>query len=132
MDYNNLPLNLTFPKLFKIALNAQRTVVEHWDRTLNSWSVVSRRSLKDEELAEFQNLIGLLSGRNVANFPDKRLWSLKSGGVFWVKSLVSHLKISSPLEKRLEKAIWKTKSPRRVNIFIWILLFGALNCSEIL
>lgn len=71
MDYNNLPLNLTFPKLFKIALNAQRTVVEHWDRTLNSWSVVSRRSLKDEELAEFQNLIGLLSRRKVANFPDK-------------------------------------------------------------
>lgn len=32
----------------------------------------------------------------------------------------------------LMKALWKSKSPWRVNITIWIMLFGLLNCSLVL
>ena len=36
------------------------------------------------------------------------------------------------MDKRLFSAIWKTGSPRRINILIWIMVFGSLNSSEIL
>lgn len=62
----------------------------------------------------------------------KCVWSLESGGAYLVKSLVNHLKFLPPLGKGLEKALWKTKGPCRVNITIWSMIFGALNCSEIL
>lgn len=43
-----------------------------------------------------------------------------------------HLSPSSPLDKGTFKALWKSSSPRRVNILIWIMAFGLLNCSLIM
>lgn len=48
------------------------------------------------------------------------------------KSLTSHLYLSSPINGRLYKELWKTKSRRRVNVLIWIMIFGALNCSSVM
>ena len=53
-------------------------------------------------------------------------------GRFSVKSLSSHLKTAYPMNKRLFSAIWKSGSPRRTNILIWIMIFESLNSSEIL
>ena len=36
------------------------------------------------------------------------------------------------MDKRLFSAIWKTGSPQRINILIWIMVFGSPNSSEIL
>ena len=36
------------------------------------------------------------------------------------------------LNKATFKALWKTSSPRRVNILIWIMAFGLQNCSLIM
>lgn len=69
--------------------------------------------------------------RVLENF-DKRIWSLQSTGKFLVKRLTAHLSPSSPLNKSLYKALWKTKSPRRVNVVQWIMIFGLLNCSYVM
>ena len=36
------------------------------------------------------------------------------------------------MDKKLFKAPWKSNCPQRVNILMWIILFGSLNCAEIL
>lgn len=82
-------------------------------------------------MLEFHNFVGMISGKKVSARPDKRSWSLDSRETFIVKSLVNHLKSSYPIE-RIGKGYLKTKSPRRVKITIWIMIFGHLNCSEIL
>lgn len=51
--------------------------------------------------------------------------------VFSVKSF-RHLASSSPLDSKLHKNLWKTKCPRRINIIIWVMIFGSLNCSQTL
>lgn len=66
------------------------------------------------------------------NARDRRVWSPEANGNFLVKSLVTHLQPASPFEGRLQQALWKTKSPKRVNITSWIMLFGQLNCSSVL
>lgn len=63
--------------------------------------------------------------------PDRRVWSLEANGAFSVKSLVDHLSFSSPLDKQVERALCKSKSPRRVNITVWIMIFG-LFCGSVM
>lgn len=36
------------------------------------------------------------------------------------------------MDLQLEKCLWKSKSPTRVSITLWIMLFGSLNCASIM
>lgn len=58
-----------------------------------------------------------------------RSWSIAGNGLFTVKSLTNH---PSPFSRSTRVAIRKTKSPRRVNILIWIMPIGSLNVSSVL
>lgn len=46
-----------------------------------------------------------------------------------MESKRSFLTALHPLEKNIYWAIWKSKSPKRANVLIWVMLFGSLNCS---
>lgn len=93
------------------------------------WSLYFRRLLKDEEVPEFQALLISLDGISINTFLNKRVWSLEPGGSFTVKSLVNHLS-TSPIDITLQRSLWKTKSPKRVNMSVWIMLHGSLNCAS--
>ncbi|TYK22579.1 hypothetical protein E5676_scaffold584G00340 [Cucumis melo var. makuwa] len=110
-----IPLKTQNSKLFKIALLPIGSVAAHWDSDTNSWAIVFRRLLKDEEIQDFQSLL-LLSSRRMAELEDGRIWSLDALGHYSVKSLSTHLSPSCPLEKACYKALWKTSSLRRKNI----------------
>lgn len=126
------PLKVCFLSLFRIALNPNGSVSERWDTSYSSWSIFFGRLLKEEEIIAFLNLLSLISERRVTNCLDKRIWSLQANGAFSVKSLVTHLSLASPLDKQLEKALWKSKCPCWVNITVWIMLFAYLNCSLVM
>ena len=66
-----------------------------------------------------------------ASIPDQRFCSLETS-CSSVKSLGKHFSTSSPLESSLYKRLWKSNSPRRISISIWIMLFGNLNCALVL
>ncbi|TYK21876.1 hypothetical protein E5676_scaffold494G00090 [Cucumis melo var. makuwa] len=122
----NTPIKEQFSRLFSIAL---------WPRCyflFFSWPLAFRRSLEDEEITEFQSLLFLLSTEKVVNSDDFRSWSIESHGRFSDKSLSTHLKTASPMDKRLFSAILQSGSPRRINILIWIMVFRFVNSSEIL
>ena len=58
--------------------------------------------------------------------------SLDSSEVNTHKSTIEIALMASPIDQTLRKASWKSKSPWRVNIAIWTLSFGLLNCSTVL
>lgn len=129
---NKTPFKLAFPRLFRIALSSNGSVADHWDLELASWSIIFRRLLKEEEILDFQALLGKIADRSILKDQDRRLCSLGGSGKFRVKSLTIHLSPSSPMDKMINKALWKCNSPRRVNIFVWIMLVGHLNVSSAL
>lgn len=81
---------------------------------------------------DFQSLLLIISAVNIGTYDDYRWWSIDPSGIFSVKSLTQNLASSSPLEKELFSAIWKSKSPKRINILLWIMINGSFNTSEIL
>ena len=121
----DLPFKSQFPHLFRLAQQPNDSVAAHWDFVTKSWSLVFRRLLKDEEIQDFQCLLTLISHKGLTDLDDRRVWSLESSGHFSVKSLSKHLSPSSPLEKVYFKALWKTSSPRRINVLVglwqWVL-----------
>lgn len=72
------------------------------------------------------------SSEKVIDSDDYRYWSIDHQGCYTVKSLSVHFYIASPMDKGIFKALWKSSSPRGINILVWIMAFGLLNCSEIL
>lgn len=107
-----VPLNICFPRLFRIALFPNGLVAEHWDILSSSWSLIFQRLLKDDEIADFPLLLSQIPEKRVTENFDIRVWSLDTSGVFSVKSLLKHSVPSSPLDNQLYKALWKSKSPR--------------------
>lgn len=85
----------------------------------------------DEELKEFQELSSSLF---FYFMEDTRSCSLDSLGFFKVKSLTKCLNYSTPMDRILFSAIWKSRSrsPKKVNIITWILRNGRLHFSEVL
>ena len=123
-----ISLKFSFPRLFRITRISEGSTADHWD-FCTSWSVTFGRLQKEEEINDFQALLPLLAGKKLLSAPDKRMWSLETSGSFSVKSLVNHLSAASPLENSPEICLWKSNSSRRVNITLWIMLFGNLNCA---
>ena len=78
------------------------SVAALWDNSTLSWFIIFRRLFK-EEISEFQQLLHLLSNRQVADSMDRRFWSLDPSGRFSAKSLVNHLAISSPVNRETYK-----------------------------
>lgn len=105
------PLKVIFPRLYKISLNPNGAVSDYWDSSHSLWSITFRRLLKEEEIVDFQTLLGLLTAKSISANTDKHVWELEANGNFSVKSLVTHLSRASPIGKLLECSLWKTKSP---------------------
>ena len=52
-----VPFNILFPRLYRVALLPKGSVANPWDSSLASWSITFRRLLKEEEILEFQLLL---------------------------------------------------------------------------
>lgn len=51
-------LSVGFPDLHTIAQIPNSSVVDHWDHNCSSWAPLLRRLLKDDEITDFQSLLG--------------------------------------------------------------------------
>nr|AAU04755.1 hypothetical protein [Cucumis melo] len=54
-------LKISFSRLFRLSLNPNGAIKEFWDSSTASWALNFRELLKDEEVDEFQAIIGLIS-----------------------------------------------------------------------
>ncbi|KAA0040616.1 hypothetical protein E5676_scaffold98G001230 [Cucumis melo var. makuwa] len=76
----DIPLNLQFPKLFRIALLPNGSTTAHWDTATKYWSIVLHRLLKYKEIPDFQSKLLLLSSKRVTDLENSRVWSLGPSG----------------------------------------------------
>lgn len=76
------------------------------DNSLQSWKIVTRSNLKENEPEEFGLLFTSLPLVSLSAKEDAEGWILGSSGKFSVDSLSEHLSSSSPLNKALFLAIW--------------------------
>ena len=105
------PFSIIFLNLFQIATLPNGSVANHWDSSTNSWAISFRRLLKENEVEEFQNLMGIIHKQRISSSQDRRVWPLEPNGLYTMKSLTKHLSSSTPIDKNLKKALWKSKSP---------------------
>ena len=85
------PFSIWFSRLFQIATLRNGSVANHWDSSTNSWAISFRRLLKENEVEDFQDLMGIFREKRISSSQDRRVWSLESNGLYTVKSLVKHL-----------------------------------------
>ena len=79
-----ISLECKFRRLFRVALNPNGSVSDHWDSSTSSWSIFSGRLLNDKKILDFQSLLSQLSTSQTATYPDRRFWSLETNGSFSV------------------------------------------------
>lgn len=109
-------------------------MVSHlWCEESRSWTLRSRRNLTDEEVEEWSTLLQVLSPLRPSTRQDYRVWSLSSGGSFTVKSLMDKLtEQCSVLPDEFIPCLWSSKVPKKVKVFIWILVQEKLNTCNTL
>lgn len=61
----------SFSLLLRKSTVLNGAVSEYWDTSLKSWSINFRRCLKEEEIADFQSLLGV-ARKLVSEFPERR------------------------------------------------------------
>ena len=117
----------SIPRLFGISLLHMVRFFEYWTSTTLFWNIISRRLLKEEEIKDLWMLLGCLCPVHVGSLDDSRSWSLGT-----IKSCLSHLILAFGIIFSMYKgvyfALWKSKSLKRVNILMWIMINVSLNC----
>lgn len=103
--------------------------------------IICRSLLMDDEISDFQQMLGSLTSEKVAASLDCKSWSVEPTTKFSVKSRSKHLAASSPMLNEVYSALWKSKCPKSINVLIWVtfkkgrcslhMCNGLLNCSEV-
>lgn len=60
--------------------------MDFWAQDMHSCNIVSRRSVKEEEMEEFAALLSELGLALITNVEDERIWTIEPSGVFSVSS----------------------------------------------
>ena len=81
-----------------------------------------RRSLVNENLQEWHDLIAKLTHVNLGAEKDMFRWNLNNSGIFTVRSMYLHM-LNQHVPFR-HKLIWKLKISLKINIFFWYLQRG--------
>ncbi|TYK01564.1 hypothetical protein E5676_scaffold451G001410 [Cucumis melo var. makuwa] len=125
---SEIPFNSALPRLFEIAILLNGWVADYWDFALASWLIIFHHLLK--KIGNHIIPITSQKEKSPSESQDSRVLSLNGSGKFTVKSITHHLSPSFPLDKPLFKAIWKSGSPRRVNILFWIMKKGKYSVLD--
>lgn len=68
------------PSLYRIALQPNVSVFNHWDTETLSWDISFRRLLKDPQILEFGQLLQTVAEKKVEACDNSCIWGLDSSG----------------------------------------------------
>ena len=113
-------LSQFFPRLFALALDPEGSVSQAWQ---NAWAPVLPSVLSEQRVLNFMRLQVLLANQRPSAGPDAWIWC---GQNFNVRAVYLRLRErvvpEDPLFLRLWRRAWKSRTPLKIRIFIWLLL----------
>ena len=118
-----LPLHLSFPVVYGIAINREASVASSLESlgsgVQRSWNVRLIREPNDWESGEVEDFLRTL-GSNLpqSEHGDRMRWKLSKKGNFDVRSFYNKLRCPPSIIFPW-KGVWKVKAPPRVSFFVW-------------
>ena len=132
----DLPLHLSFPVVYGIAINREAYVASSLERmgteARRSWKVLLLRNLNDWESGDVDDFL-LTLGANLPLFEqrDHMIWKLSKKGEFDVRSFYDKLRCPLPIVFSW-KGVWKVKVPTYVSFFVWSAAWEKILTGDIL
>lgn len=121
------PLKDSFLDLYLISSKKDTSIHDCWDNSNQTWNLGIRRGLFDRELSSWADLIEKLDSVQLGSDMYKIIWQLDGLGVYTTKSVVQKLSNISPkMNSTITTLIWKHRSPKKVKVYLWSLVFGTL------
>jgi exonuclease III len=120
------PLKDRYPSLYNIARDRHATV----SKVMSSspLNISFRRSLVDNNLREWLNLVAQVSYVVLVDGKDYFKWPLTKTGLFTVRSMyLNAIDTHPPFQHR---KIWKWKIPLKIKIFLWFLQRGVILTKD--
>ena len=115
----NLPFKCQYPGLYNIVRKKSASVSTVFRS--NPLNVAFRRSLVDNNLRQWQQLVARVVDVQLHDRDDRFIWSLHQNGMFTVRSMYRALTTN---EVPHHHVIRKPKIPLKIKVFIWYLLKG--------
>lgn len=133
---DNQCLSMAQPRLFSLSNQKNAVIADIISPSIcgHSWNPTFRRDLFDWEVDLLGPLVSNLEKVFISkSFPDKRVWTLESFGVFLCKSFFDMLIPSSNFDLNfLAKRVWKAKVSQRVRAFLWFLILNHINTMDVI
>ena len=132
----DLPLHLSFPVVYGIAINREASVASSLERmgtkARRSWKVLLLRNPNDWESGDVDDFLHTLG----ANLPlseqrDRMIWKLSKKGEFDVRSFYDKLQCPLPIIFPW-KGVWKVKALAYVSFFVWSAVWEKILTGDIL
>ena len=126
------PLAEKFHDLFSLLLNKDAFIADCWCNVSRSWNLGLRRNVSDNEFDNVATILETLPSWGApTNDHDSLEWNPSATGNFTTKStFVKLTKKSLAIVVPLVCYIWKTKVPKKVKFFLWLLANRSLNTHE--
>ena len=131
----DLPLHLSFPVVYEIAINREASVASSLERlgteARRSWKVLLLRNPNDWETGVVDEFLHTL-GSNLPLYEqrDHMIWKLSKKGDFDVRSFYDKLRCPLPIIFPW-KGIWKVNAPMHVS-FVWYATWEKILTGDIL
>lgn len=120
------PLKVAYPSLYHITRDRHATVSKVMSASLLNISF--RRSLVDNNLAQWHQLVARISTVVLVDGTDYFKWPLTKSGFFTVRSMyLDAIDTHPPFRHR---RIWKWKLPLKIKIFLWFLQKGVVLTKD--
>ena len=132
----DLPLHLTFPVAYGIAINRETFVASSLERlgteVQRSWKVLLLRNPNDWKMGVVDEFLHTL-GSNLPHSEqgDRMIWKLSKKGDFDVRSFYDKFRCPLPIIFPW-KGIWKVKAPTHVSFFVWSATWEKILTRDIL
>lgn len=121
------PLKTQFPYLYSICRDNDATVSQLYSE--EGWNIELRRSLRTQDIEEWENLQTMLEGVTLTEDRDMMIWTLNKTGKFTTKSLYREMVFGGVIDGRMLE-ILKLPIPAKIRIFLWMMVKRRIQAAK--
>jgi len=127
-------LQLLFPRLYNLSLQQNTSLADIYNLTDTSFNLSWRRPLRPRENCMRESLIAEVQrGLIFSDGADCKLWKFHSSGMYSAQSgCLLFDSLSATENNHSLVLLWNGYAPPKVDVFIWLILYGSLSTQSFL